>query len=267
MLRAKYLKMNELNAIMMIAYRDLMRFLNDRSRLLITFIFPVIFIGVLGGSLERNLGQNIGFNFMTFVFTGVLGQTLFQSTASGIISLIEDRENNFTQEIFISPISRYSIMIGKILGESLVSFAQLIGIVLFALVVGVQFTLLQILIMIPVGLIVCFFGGAFGILVLANLSGQRAANQIFPIIIFPQYFLAGVFNPIKDLPPILLFFSRISPMTYALDFVRSIFYLGSPEYDKVVIFNPFIDFTVIGSMFIVFMILGTFLFIRNERNR
>jgi len=251
----------------MLAYRDLIRFLNDRPRLLITFIFPVLFIGVLGGSLQKNLGSNVGFNFMTFVFTGVLGQTLFQSTASGIISLIEDRENNFTQEIFVSPVSRYTIIIGKIFGESLVSFAQWIGIVLFALVIGVPFTLVQILVMIPVGLIICFFGGAFGVLVLANLSGQRSANQIFPIIIFPQYFLAGVFNPIKELPPILLFFSRISPMTYALDFARSIFYLGTPDYDKVVIFNPVLDFAVIAIMFTVFIVLGTYLFMKNERNR
>src|SRR3990167_8648 len=160
----------ELNAIVMLAYRDLIRFLNDRPRLLITFIFPVLFIGVLGGSLQKNLGSNVGFNFMTFVFTGVLGQTLFQSTASGIISLIEDRENNFTQEIFVSPVSRYTIIIGKIFGESLVSFAQWIGIVLFALVIGVPFTLVQILVMIPVGLIICFFGGAFGVLVLENLA-------------------------------------------------------------------------------------------------
>ena len=204
---------------------------------------------------------------MTFVFTGVLGQTLFQSTASGIISLIEDRENNFTQEIFVSPVSRYTIIIGKIFGESLVSFAQWIGIVLFALVIGVPFTLVQILVMIPVGLIICFFGGAFGVLVLANLSGQRSANQIFPIIIFPQYFLAGVFNPIKELPPILLFFSRISPMTYAIDFARSIFYLGTSDYDKVVIFNPILDFAVITVMFMVFIVLGTYLFMKNERNR
>ena len=259
--------MKELNAIVMLAYRDLIRFLNDRPRLLITFIFPVLFIGVLGGSLQKNLGSNVGFNFMTFVFTGVLGQTLFQSTASGIISLIEDRENNFTQEIFVSPVSRYTIIIGKIFGESLVSFAQWIGIVLFALVIGVPFTLVQILVMIPVGLIICFFGGAFGVLVLANLSGQRSANQIFPIIIFPQYFLAGVFNPIKELPPILLFFSRISPMTYALDFARSIFYLGTSDYDKVVIFNRIFDFAVITVMFTVFIVLGTYLFMKNERNR
>lgn len=259
--------MRQLNAIVALAYRDLIRFLNDRPRLLISFIFPVLFIGVLGGSLQANLGKNVGYNFLAFVFTGVLAQTLFQSTASGIISLIEDRENNFSQEIFVSPISRYSIIIGKILGESLVSFAQWIGIVIFGLVVGVPFTLAQIALLIPASIVIALFGGAFGVLVLANLSGQRSANQIFPIIIFPQYFLAGVFNPIKELPPVLLVLSRLSPMTYAVDFGRSVFYLGSPDYDKVVIFNPLIDLTAIAIMFTVFLISGTYLFILNERNR
>lgn len=259
--------MKELNAIITLAYRDLIRFLNDKPRLLISFIFPLLFIGVLGGSLQRNLGENVGYNFMTFVFTGVLGQTLFQSTASGIISLIEDRENNFSQEIFVSPVSRYSIIIGKIFGESLVSFAQWLGIILFGFIVGVQFTVPQLLGLLGTGLVVSLFGGAFGILVLANLSGQRTANQIFPIIIFPQYFLAGVFNPIKDLPPVLLFLSRISPMTYAVDFGRSVFYYGTPDYDKVVLFHPLLNIMVISAMFFVFLILGTYLFMKNERNR
>ena len=45
------------------------------------------------------------------------------------MSLIEDRENDFTQELFIAPISRYAIVFGKILGEALVAqqFAQLLS--------------------------------------------------------------------------------------------------------------------------------------------
>ncbi len=257
----------ELNAIFTIAHRDLMRFINDRPRLIVTFIFPILFIGVLGGSLEANIGKNTGYNFLTFVFTGVLAQTLFQSTAAGIISLIEDRENNFSQEIFISPISRHTIIFGKIVGESMVSFAQWIGIVLFGLIIGVPFTIGQIILTIPAGIIVALFGGAFGVLVLANLSGQRAANQIFPILIFPQFFLGGVFNPIKELPSVLFVLSRLTPMTYAVDFMRGIFYLGTPEYDKVVLHSPLFNFTILAIFFTIFMSIGTWLFIRNERER
>lgn len=259
--------MKELNAIFTIAYRDLTKFLRDRPRIFSTFIFPVVFIGVLGGSLQSNLGKEAGYNFLTFVFTGVLAQTLFQSTASGIISLIEDRENDFSQEIFISPVSRYSIIIGKILGESLVALIQGIGIILFGLIIQVPLTITQIVAMIPASLVACALGGAFGVIVLSNLNNQRSANQIFPLIIFPQFFLAGVFSPIKELPMVLFWLSRIAPMTYAVDLIRSVYYYGSPEYSKTVLYNPVTDLLVIALFFVLFLVVGTFLFIRNERNR
>lgn len=41
--------MHEANAITVIAYRDLLKFLRDPPRLVSTLIFPLIFIGILGG--------------------------------------------------------------------------------------------------------------------------------------------------------------------------------------------------------------------------
>ncbi|RJR29092.1 ABC transporter permease [Candidatus Microgenomates bacterium] len=257
----------ELNAIGAIALRDFTKFRRDRTRILATFMFPLIFIGVLGGSLQSNLGSELGYNFLTFVFIGVLGQTLFQSTASGIISLVEDRENDFSQEMFVSPVSRYTIIIGKIVGESSVALTQALGVIILGLIIGVPFTLLGIIKLLPIAVIVCLFGGAFGVLVLANLSGQKAANQLFPFLILPQFFLAGVFNPIKTLPPVLLFLSRIAPMTYAVDFFRSVYYFGQPEYSKVVVFSPLVNITVIAVLFTIFVTSGTYLFVRNERNK
>ncbi len=257
----------EINAVAAIAFRDFSKFTHDRVRILATFIFPALFIGILGTSLQSNLSGRVGFDFLTFTFTGVLAQTLFQSTASGIISLIEDRESDFSQEMFVSPISRYSIIIGKIIGESLVALVQGVGIVAFGLILGVSFEWGQILAVLPVAIVICLLGGAFGLLVLTNLSNQRSANQIFPFLIFPQFFLAGVFNPIKNLPFFLWALSRLSPMTYAVDLMRSVFYSGQPEYPKVVLYNIPIDLLIIGCMLLLFITLGTFLFVRNERNR
>ncbi len=259
--------MYELNAIISIAYRDVLKFLRDRSRIVATFIFPFIFIGVLGGSLQSNLGGEVGFNFLTFMFTGVLAQTLFQSAAAGIISLIEDRENDFSQEMFVSPVSRYTIIIGKILGESVVAYLQAVGVVVFALLIGVPMVFSQLVWLIPIGIIICLFGGAFGVLVMSQLSSQRAANQIFPFLIFPQFFLAGVFTPMKHLPIYLFILSRISPMTYAVDLARGIYYLGKPEFNRLVIYNPVLDLIIITIFTILMITVGTFFFVRNERNR
>jgi ABC-2 type transport system permease protein len=259
--------MRNLNAIVTIAFRDISKLLRDKARIAASFIFPIIFIGVLGTSLEQNLGGSLEYNFLTFVFIGVLAQTLFQSTASGIISLVEDRQNDFAQEMFIAPISRYSILLGKILGETLVSLVQITGVILFAFIIQIPLDVTSLLRLIPFVFAVTFFGGAFGVMVMSSLSEQRAANQIFPFILFPQFFLAGVFNPIQNLPLPILIASRISPMTYAVDLLRSIYYYGKPEYAKVVLFNPWLDLAVVIGFGMVFLMIGTYLFVKNERNR
>lgn len=237
----------------------------------VSFVFPIIFIGALGTSLQSNIGQYIEYNFLTFTFTGVLAQTLFQSTAAGIISLIQDRENDFSQEMFVSPISRYSIIIGKILGESMVSLVQAVGVVLFGLFLllfyPLDITPMQLILSIPAIIAACLLGGAFGILVMSSLGNQRSANQIFPFVIFPQFFLAGVFSPIKELPLPLWIASRLAPMTYAVDFFRGLYYWGHPDYDQVVLYPPLVNLLIITIMFLIMISIGTYLFVRNERNR
>jgi ABC-2 type transport system permease protein len=259
--------MSELGPIMAIAQRDLMKLLRDRPRLITTLVSPLLLIGVLGGSLQANLGRSVGFNFLAYTFTGVLGMTLFQSSAQGVISLINDRENDFSQEMFVSPVSRYSIVFGKILGESLVALPQGLAIVAFAIIVGIRASALQVGGLALAAILICLLGGAFGILILSNLSGQQLAGQIFTFVMLPQYFLAGIFNPIRVLPPYLEILSRISPMRYAVDLERSAFYAGRPEAVKVVLDSPLVDLVVIGAMFAVFLVVGTALFVRRERNR
>jgi ABC-2 type transport system permease protein len=259
--------MTEINAILAISFRDFLKLLRDIPRLVTTLIFPLIFIGVLGGSLQSNFGTSAGYNFLTFVFTGVFAQTLFQSTAQGVISLIEDRENDFSQEIFVSPISRYSIILGKILGESLVAFPQGAAVIVFGMLIGVSITTFQLLWLLIVGLVTCLFGGAFGVVMLASFKSQRSANQIFPFIIFPQFFTAGVFTPIKVLPLYLDILSRISPLRYAVDLLRDMFYIGVPDYPMVTLDGPGLNILAVAVMFVAFLLVGTALFVRNERNR
>jgi ABC-2 type transport system permease protein len=259
--------MSELNAILTLAFRDLVKFLRDPVRMVSTLVFPVIFIAALGGSMQANLGQDAGYDFLVFTFTGVFAQTLFQSAALGLISLIEDRENDFSQEIFVSPISRYSIIFGKILGESMVALAQGLAIILFGLLLGLPISGVQLLAMLPVALVVCLFGGAFGVIIMASLNSRRAAEQVFPFILLPQFFLAGVFAPIKVLPVPLHILSLLSPLRYAVDLTRAIYYAGQPEYDKVVLQNAALNLAIIVALFLAFLAVGTLLFVQSERNR
>lgn len=258
----------EANAIVMIAYRDVLKFARDPSRLLATLILPILFVGLFGEGLQATLGPSLGYNYLTFIFLGFFAQTLFQSTALGIVSLIEDRENDFAQEMFISPISRYSLVFGKILGESIVAFAQALVLVIFGAVIGIPLNWVTLPGLLFVALVTCLLGGAFGLILLATMGSQRAANQIMPFLVFPQLILAGVFNPLKGLPLYLDLASKIAPLRYAVDLTRAIYYAGQPAtYQKVVLAPPAVNLLIMTAMFVVFLVAGTLLFVRSERNK
>lgn len=263
--------MSNLNTILTIAYRDLLKFMRDRPRIVASFIFPFVMILFLGESLNASIGQAMGYDFKLFVFTGVYTQTLFQSAMLGIISLLDDRDNDFSQEIFVSPVSRYAIIVGKILGESLVAMAQGIGLLAFGILIALisdsNISVSQGLSLIPVGFVACLLGGSFGMLILPKLSSRRVADQIFPFLILPQYFLAGVFTPFENQPRFINALSVISPMRYAVDLTRGVFYQGTSDFSRIVLEKPLLNSVVMVGMFGLFLVSGTLLFVHEERNR
>ncbi len=258
---------NEINAIISIAFRDGIKYVKNPSRLLFSAVFPIIFIGALGGSLDSNLSDPAGFNFITFVLTGVFAQTWFSTVASGVISLKQDYDKNLTQELFVAPISRISIILGKIFGEMGTAFLQGVFIILFGLLLGVSFTFTQIIGLAITGIIVGIMGGAFGIFVMSFLGDTKFINSVFPLLLLPQYFLAGSFSPIKDLPWYLFWPSRAIPLTYGVDFVRNIFYTGLPELNSVTIFSLGVSLTVLLIYTAALVVLGSIRFANEQKNR
>lgn len=257
----------ELSAVAVIAHRDFVKLLRDRLRLVSELTFPLVLVLLLGPALQSGFGAPGGLDLTAFVFTGVLAQTIWQSSTLGLVSLIADREEDFSQEIFVSPVSRYAIIAGKILGESLVALPTGVGIVVIGLLIGVPLSPLVLLALIPVSLIVALSGGAFGLLILSNLSTQRQVNQIFPFVLLPQFFLAGVFNPIHDLPLPLAILSALSPMRYAVELMRNAVYGLQPDVAAPETTPLAINAAVIGVTFVAFLVIGTALFVRAERNR
>jgi ABC-2 type transport system permease protein len=154
-----------------------------------------------------------------------------------------------------------------VVGESLVALPQGLAIIVFGLVIGITLGPLALLALLPTMLVITVFGGAFGVLVLSRLPNRRAATQIFPFIMLPQFFLAGVFNPIENLPWFLDILSRLAPMRYAVDLMRNVYYGFHPEPVDVPIATLGTNLTVIAGLFVVFIVIGTALFVRAEKNR
>jgi len=259
----------ELNAITVIAAREVVRFFRDwKSSLVFSFLFPVLFLGVLGGSIAQNLTGGLGFNYLQFALLGMVANTLAMSTMMSVASLVEDRQNDFTQEIFVAPISRYSIILGKIIGGSLTSVLQLFTFVIVAVVMGISLSPLAIGVILLLAPVICLSGGALGVLITSIFSSTpKVADQGVIIVAFSQMFLSGAIIPVNNSSGVLGILAHAMPMTYLVDLLRGIIYQGTPTYHQIVLYNPILDLILVAAFSLAFFVVGTFLFVRGERNR
>ena len=68
--------------------------------------------------------------------------------------------------MFIAPVSRYVILLGKIIGESLVAIVQLIGLAVMAVLFQISFSWQQMFGILGAVPMVALLGGSFGLLVM-----------------------------------------------------------------------------------------------------
>jgi ABC-2 type transport system permease protein len=180
---------------------------------------------------------------------------------------VDDHDIDFTQEMLVSPVFRYSLIMGKILGSGFAAIFSMAGTLIVGLVMGITLPLDKLLLILALSPLMCLSGGALAMIIIGLIKNKKAANLAVMLIIMPQMFLSGAIIPINNSSGALFVFSRILPMTYCLDLMRSVVYAGTPEYDSVVMFNPFINCAVIVTLTILCLIIGTFFFAQSEKNR
>lgn len=265
--RKKSKSSRELNAVLTITARDILLTFKSPGSLSISFVLPVVMMGMLGGSLAQNIAGSFGFNYSSFMLVGMLVNMLFMITTMGLTSLVEDRQTNFTQEMMISPVSRYSIVIGKILGSTFAAVVGLAGTLIVGLVMRITIGWVQLLKVLALSPLICLSAGSLSIIIIGLIRNTRTASLVASFMTMPQMFLSGVIIPINHSSGVLLVLSRIMPMTYCLDLTRAVVYAGTPEYNRVVLFHPLVDLVVIIGLTVIFLSLGTYLFARSETHR
>jgi len=257
----------EVSATFAIAWRDVLRAIKSPASIAVTVIMPVIFMGILGGSISQNLGGALPFAYLPFMLIGMIANTLYQGTILGVISLVEERENDFTAELFVAPVSRYAVLLGKIIGSAIASLVSLIGVLCMVVVMQIPLDAGDLLRVLALSPILALGGGALGVFFIGFVQDPKVAGIGGALLVFPQMFLAGALIPVSNSSGILALAAKLMPMTYSIDLARNIFYAGKPEYAAAVLYSPWLDLAVTVGFFLVFTLIGTYFFVRRDRNR
>ena len=250
---------NILRSIRVMAYRDLLRFFQDRPRMISSFSMPILFLVIFGAGFGELIGQMMpGVDYIQFMYPGIIAMTVLMTSVMSGVSIVWDREFGFLKEVLVSPLDRNGIILGKAVGTAGVAIAQGMLMLILAPFVGVSLNLELVITLIPLLLILSITLSGLGLLIGSRMRSQQGFQLIMQLLIFPMMFLSGIFFPLNNVAVWLEVLSKINPVTYAIDAIRQIF-LGS-ETAGVVIFNHTMGIwesaLLVGAIGVVFITLA-----------
>lgn len=257
----------ELNAVLAVAARDITVALKSPGTLIMGLTMPLVMMGMIGGNLLDNMAGGVGFELGEFMLVGMLVMMLFMMTTLGMVSLVDDSDDNYSAELLVSPVSRYAIVVGKILGSSFAAIISCMGVLVVGLAMGITLSGWKLLTLLCLAPLMCLSGGAMAMIVMGVIKSNKVANLAVMLLTMPQMFLSGAIIPIAQSSGVLLVLSRMLPMTYCVDLGRAVVYAGSPEYSSVVLFNPVVSLLAIATLTLLCLVVGTVLYARSEKNR
>ncbi len=203
--------------------REVIRFVRQRSRLFSALGQPVLFWLLLGSGFGASFtppGAPPGTGYMTWVFPGILVLVLLFTAVFSTISIIEDRQAGFLQAVLVAPVPRLAIVLGKVLGGTVLAVAQGALLLLAAPLAGIPLTPAA------VGLaLVAMVGAALaltslGVCMAWRMESTQGFHMVMNLLLLPMWLLSGAFFPLEGAPSWMRLGMEMNPLTYGVAALR-----------------------------------------------
>jgi ABC-2 type transport system permease protein len=191
-------------------YRQLKRWWNNRSRVIITIVNPLIWMVFLG------LGWGGVFSPRTAPLIPGLPPAADMASFIAGISVIWDKQFGFLKETLVAPTPRSAIITGRIVGDATVATLQSLIIVTLGLILAPSINILNI----PIALLYVFIMSlgftSMGVAIVLKFSSMEGFQMVVNLINMPLTFLSGVFYPVTTMPEWMKAFSMVNSLTYCV---------------------------------------------------
>jgi len=253
-------------AIYVILLRELKRYWRAKARIIASVAQSLFFLATFGLGLGGFIGGFGGITYLSYLAPGIIGMgLLFGSVFSGV-SVVFDRQFGFLKEMLIAPVSRTSIVLGKILGGAVTASIQ--GIILMT-VAGLMgaFTPTPALVMgaiAAVGVMLLITAGfvGLGVAIGSVLNDFHAFQLLVTFVMWPLFILSGVFFPVDMAPFPVQVAILFDPLFYGVELLRwCLLGTGTPllgSFGWLIALGALVGFTV------VMVGIGTYLFSRAQ---
>jgi ABC-2 type transport system permease protein len=240
----------EIRVAWAITVKDMRTYYTKPPSLMFGILFP--FSLFLSFSIGRNMP-------LATQIPILISQTLFFASSSiGPVVIPMERANQTFDRFLTSPVSLFSILLGKTLAGIIYGA----GISVIPILVGIAFLGSQI---VNIGAMIACFAlsslafSALGIM-FASIPGQTPGQVMMPLnfVRIPLLFISGVFTPIGELPTWMQAVSMLSPLTHTVELAK---YASGAE----TFFGPALSITILSAYAAAFLFMGIRFHIMNQR--
>jgi len=211
--------------IVVLAQRELIRFLRQPTRLLGSLLQPLLFWLFMGAGFAGSFRTDSGVSeYGEFFFPGIVLMLLLFAAIFSTITLIEDRTAGFLQGVLVAPVSRTSLVLGKLLGGTGIALLQALIFLVFAPLAGIGLSpgifaqLVLLFVLVGLG-----FTG-MGFVVAWSFDSVSGYHAVMSVVMIPLWLLSGALFPLESSAGWLRWVMRCNPVTYNLEVIRGAFY-------------------------------------------
>ena len=211
-------------------WREIIRFLRQRSRLVSAIAQPLIFWVLLGGGLNASFkppGVPEGTSYIEYFYPGIITLALLFTAIFATISVVQDRREGFLQGVLVAPVSRSVILLGQALGGTTLALLQGALFLFLAPIVGVPLSPFSVLAVLGVMLTLAFGLTNLGLMIAWRMDSTQGFHAIMNLILIPIWLLSGAFFPVSGVPILLEWVMKLNPLTYGVAALRRCLYFNA----------------------------------------
>ena len=211
-------------------WREISRFLRQRSRLMSAIAQPLIFWLLLGGGLNASFspaGVPEGTSYIEYFYPGIITLALLFTTIFATISIVQDRREGFLQGVLVAPVPRWVIVLGQAFGCTTLALFQGALFLVLAPIVGVPLTPFSVSAALGVMLTLSFGLTNLGLMIAWRMDSTQGFHAIMNLILIPVWLLSGAFFPVSGVPILLEWVMKLNPLTYGVAALRRCLYFNA----------------------------------------
>jgi len=208
--------------VLSLSKREIVRFMSVMGQTVFPpLVTSVLFMYIFGVAIGSRIDfSSTGLSYLNFIVPGLMTMHLISSSYENTsFSLFIGRWHNHIQEILLSPLSYFEMVLGLLAGGvargAIVSVGVFVASLFFVhspihhFIWLVYFILTISIIFSCAGMMAALWAEDFGMLSVWNIY-----------LILPLVFMGGVFHPLSLLPKVVQDLSRFNPMFYLVQGIR-----------------------------------------------